>query len=72
MAFQEREVMLMLNDSLKAVLNEINKDGDYKMILRNSLATQSVIVATPDVDLTAKTIDLLNERYAEVDSTKTE
>ena len=72
LAFQEREMLLMLNDSLVAVLNEINKDGTYKMILRNSLATQSIIVATDDVDLTAKTLDLLNKRYAAVkDTTET-
>ncbi len=69
MAFQEREMLLMLNDSLKAALTELNKAGDYQMILRNSLATQNVIIASPEVDLTAKTIDILNLRYAAVKDT---
>lgn len=72
LSFQEREMLLMLNDSLKSALEEINKDGKYKMILRNSMVTGNVIVSTPDVDLTAQTIEVLNAKYtlAKKDSVK--
>ena len=64
LAYSEREMLLMLNDSLVKVLTDMNKDGQYKLILRNTTSLGNVIVAAPEVDITGKVIDLLNTRYA--------
>jgi outer membrane protein len=72
LAFQEREMLLMLNDSLIKVLEDINRDGRYKLILRNTTTLGTVLVASPEVDITAKVIQALNARYqASPDSVKT-
>jgi outer membrane protein len=70
LAYQEREMLLTLNDSLVAVLKDFNKDGKYKMIIRNTVVLGNVIVSTPDADLTSKVIELLNGRYKKPEATK--
>lgn len=62
LADDEQKLNRMVYDSIKACVNEYNKDGKYKMVISNSFGGV-LIYGDESLDITAPVLEMLNKRY---------
>ena len=52
-----------MRDSIDNVIKELNKEGQFKLIITTSSLTDNVLYCDEDMDITALVVDMLNERW---------
>ncbi len=66
---EQMNMMNRIYDSLKVVINLVNADEKYDLIIANSTDASGVLLyANPDWNITNEVVDLLNERAGVIDS----
>lgn len=52
-----------MRSNLQTVINEVNKDGKYQLILTTNALSDNVIYCAPQYDITDEVVELLNKNY---------
>lgn len=60
---EQQNLSMQMSDSINNVINAINADGKYHLIISTSALNNNVLFRADEYDITYEVLDVLNERY---------
>lgn len=60
---EQQNLSIRIQDSINSVINHINADGRYHLIVTTSSLNNNILYSNPSYDITSEVLDKLNERY---------